>query len=150
MKTRMKKQIYLSLAIGMMTMLSACESRITQHGNSLDPSALEKLNVGSTKQVEVEALFGRPSAQGAFDSGKIYYISQQMEAAPGKKTALLERTIVIFTFDEQKTLESIEFQDETQGRTVFYIDSVTPTPGENFGIIDQILGNLRAPQGTSN
>ena len=141
----MKKPIYLTLAICMMTMLSACESRVTQHGNSLDPTTLDKLNIGSTKQIEVEAMFGRPSTRGAFDSGRIYYISQQMEKVPGRKTALLERTIVIFTFDDKSTLESIEFKDENLGRTVSYIDSVTPTPGQNFGFFEQILGNLRTP-----
>lgn len=142
MKTQMKKPIYFTLAIGMMTMLSACESRITQHGNILDPVVLDKLSIGATKQVEVEALFGKPSTVGAFDSGHIYYISQQMEDAPGKKVELLERTIVIFTFDDNKTLQSIEFQDKSQSRTVFYLDSATPTPGQNLGIIDQILGNI--------
>ena len=146
MKKHMKKPIYLTLAIGMMTILSACESRITQHGNRLDPIALEKLTIGSTKQIEVEALFGKPSTRGAFDSGRIFYIAQQMEDAPGKKTVLLERTIVIFTFDDKKTLQSIEFQDESQGRTVFYLDIATPTPGETYGFFDQILGNLQARQ----
>jgi hypothetical protein len=69
-----------------------------------------------------------------------------MEDAPGKKTALLNRTIVIFAFDDKKTLQSIEFQDESQGRTVFYLDIATPTPGETYGFFDQILGNLQARQ----
>jgi outer membrane protein assembly factor BamE (lipoprotein component of BamABCDE complex) len=146
MKMHMKKQIYLTLAIGMMTMLTACESRITQHGNRLDPITLDKLTIGSTKQIEVEALFGKPSTRGAFNSGRIYYIAQQMEDAPGKKTALLNRTIVIFAFDDKKTLQSIEFQDENQGRTVFFLDSATPTPGETFGFFEQILGNMQTPR----
>ena len=141
----MKKPIYLTLAICVMTILSACESRVTHHGNSLDPTALDKLTIGSTKQIEVEAMFGRPSTRGAFNSGRIYYISQQMEIAPVQKAELLNRVIVIFTFDDNRILESIEFQNENIGRTVFYIDSVTPTPGQNYGFIQQILSNLGTP-----
>jgi outer membrane protein assembly factor BamE (lipoprotein component of BamABCDE complex) len=142
MKTLMKKQINLAFALGLMTMVSACGSQLSQHGNILDPSALEKLEVGSTRQVEIEAIFGKPSARGAFDSGRIYYVSQVMVRAPAQKNVLLERTIVTFAFDDNDVLESILFTNEDDGKTVFFVDSKTPTPGDTFGLFEQILGNV--------
>jgi len=146
MKTRMKKQINFALGIGLMTMVSACGSQLSQHGNSLDPIALERLEIGATRQVEIEAMFGKPSARGAFDSGRIYYISQVMIKAPAQKTTLQERTVVAFTFDDNDVLEAIEFTNQDDGKTVYYVDSTTPTPGDTFGLFEQILGNIgRSP-----
>jgi outer membrane protein assembly factor BamE (lipoprotein component of BamABCDE complex) len=149
MKTLMKKQINFALGLGLMTMVSACGSQLSQHGNSLDPAALERLEIGNTKQIEVEAIFGKPSARGAFDSGRIYYISQVMVKAPAKKIALQERTVVTFSFDDNDVLTSIEFTNEDDGRSVYYVDSTTPTPGDNFGFFEQILSNINRPPGAS-
>lgn len=146
MKTLMKKQINFALGLGLMTMVSACGSQLSQHGNSLDPAALERLEIGTTRQIEIESIFGKPSARGAFDSGRIYYISQVMVKAPAQKIALQERTVVTFSFDENDVLEAIEFTNEDDGKTVYYVDSTTPTPGDTFGLFEQILGNIgRSP-----
>ena len=69
------------------TFLTGCESVVTQHGNILDPIELARIEPGKTRLIEVEALFGKPSATGAFDSGKTYYVSQIMEEKPGAKSS---------------------------------------------------------------
>ena len=136
----MKKRFYSIIALGLM--VAACGSETRLHGNSLDASALDQLQIGSTRRIEVEALFGKPSANGAFDSGRIYYIAQSMIAKPGRKIEMQTRTIVAFAFDESDRLESIRFTDESDGREVFYLDSTTPTPGDTYGIFDQIFSNI--------
>ena len=138
----MKRLLHSILGLGLMVAVAACGSETRLHGNSLDASALDQLQIGSTRRIEVEALFGKPSASGAFDSGRIYYIAQSMIAKPGRKIEMQTRTIVAFAFDETDRLQSIQFTDESDGREVFYVDSATPTPGDTYGLFDQIFNNL--------
>ena len=122
--------------------LTGCSSTIQSHGNQLDPNDLAKIVPGKTRLIEVEALFGRPSAEGAFDSGKIYYITQIMEERPGGKKETIARTIVQFEIDDRGIVDKMEITDETSGKTIYVLDSRTPTPGDNFGFLDQIFRNI--------
>ena len=122
--------------------LTGCSSTILSHGNQLDPADLAKIVPGKTRLIEVEALFGRPSAEGAFDSGKIYYIAQIMEERPGGKKETIARTIVHFEIDDRGIVDSMEITDETSGKTIYTLNARTPTPGDNFGILDQIFRNI--------
>lgn len=122
--------------------LTGCSSKITSHGNQLDPYDLAKVVPGKTRLIEVEALFGRPSAEGAFDSGSIYYIGQVMEEAPGGRKETIARTIVHFKIDDRGIVDSMEITDETSGKIIYTLDARTPTPGDNFGVLDQIFRNI--------
>ena len=123
-------------------LVAGCSSNISSHGNQLDPAALAKVKPGQTRLVEIEALFGRPSARGAFDSGKIYYIAKVMEEKPAGRKETISRTVVAFTYDERNIIQAIDITDETSGRSIYHANAKTPTPGDNYGILDQILRNL--------
>jgi outer membrane protein assembly factor BamE (lipoprotein component of BamABCDE complex) len=135
------------LATGLVALsLTACSSIVSNHGNTLDAVKLSRIEPGKSRLIEVEALFGRPSVAGAFDSGKVYYIAQVMEEAPGGKKTPISRTIVTFTYDDKGIVTALDITDEETGRNVFHIDEKTPTPGDTYGILDQIFSNVsRAP-----
>ena len=120
-----------------------CESRVYTHGNQLDPASLAKVEPGKSRLIEVQALFGRPSATGAFDSGKIYYIAQTMEEEPGGKKLTVSRTLVAFSYDERGVITAIDITDEESGRNIYHRDEKTPTPGDTFGVIEQMFTNVR-------
>jgi len=122
--------------------LVACSSVVTSHGNTLDPVKLARIEPGKSRMIEVEALFGRPSVDGAFDSGKAYYIAQIMEEPPGGKKTPINRTIVSFSFNDKGIVTAVDITDEATGRNVFHIDEKTPTPGDTFGILEQIFSNV--------
>ena len=101
MNTSYPKRIfaYGLTAIALTALVSGgCSSRVYNHGNQLDPLSLSKVEPGKTRLIEVEALFGKPSATGAFDSGKVYYITQIMEEKPGARKETINRTIVAFSY----------------------------------------------------
>lgn len=141
MKKHNPKRLLIATALSAL-IFTGCSSTIESHGNQLDPFDLAKIVPGKTRQIEVEALFGRPSAEGAFDSGSIYYISQIMEEKPGGRKETISRTLVTFKIDERGIVEAMDITDETSGKTVYYLDAKTPTPGDNFGILDQIFRNI--------
>ncbi len=123
-------------------LFAGCSSNVSSHGNQLDPSSLAKIKPGQTRLIEVEALFGRPSARGAFDSGKVYYIAKTMEEKPAGRKETISRTVVAFTYDEKNIIQTIDITDETSGRSIYHASAKTPTPGDNYGIFDQIFRNL--------
>ena len=124
-------------------LLSGCTSVVLSHGNQLNPATLSKVEPGQTRLIELEALFGRPSASGAFDSGKVYYISQIMEEKPGGRKTVIGRTIITFTIDEQGLVDAIDIDDAATGRHIYHLDARTPTPGDNYGVLQQIFSNVR-------
>jgi len=123
--------------------LSACESRISTHGHTIDATELDQIIPGETRRVDLEDIIGLPSFEGAFGSGKIYYVSEVMIAPPGGRKRASTRTIIIVSLDDSETVSGVEVRDETSGNTIAYLDEKTPTPGDTFGVADQLFSTLR-------
>ena len=146
MNTTYPKRIfaYGLTAIALTALVSGgCSSRVYNHGNQLDPLSLSKVEPGKTRLIEVEALFGKPSATGAFDSGKVYYITQIMEEKPGARKETINRTIVAFSYNDTGLITAIDITDEQTGLTIFHRDEKTPTPGNTYGILEQMFRNVQ-------
>lgn len=123
--------------------LAGCEARITSHGQTVDANEVDQIVPGETTRFDLESILGRPSIEGAFGSGKVYYISDVMiEPAAGKKRNS-SRTMFIFTLDKDDIVREIEVRDETSGNVIAHLDDKTPTPGDTFGITEQLFSTLR-------
>ena len=136
--------LYPVIAISMIATLTACESTIRNHGSALDPALLERIEVGETRRIEIETLFGKASAEGAFDSGKIYYIAQTMEEAPLRQNTTIVRTVIAFSFDTQDVLQDITVLDVDNATDVIHLTNQTPTPGDRYGFWEQIFRNIQS------
>jgi outer membrane protein assembly factor BamE (lipoprotein component of BamABCDE complex) len=123
--------------------LSACESKISSHGHAIDEAGLNEIKIGETTRIDLLASLGQPSFEGAFNSGKLYYVSQLMVEPAGGKKETKTRQLFAFTIDENNVVTAVDLIDESNGKTVLHLDEKTPTPGDNFGVIDQIFSNLK-------
>ena len=123
--------------------LAGCESTIAPHGHSIDSIELDQIVPGQTTRADVRAVLGKPSFEGAFDSGKIYYLSEVMIEPPGGRKRLSARTMIVIALDEAGVVTEIEVRDETSGNRIAYLDEKSPTPGDNFGVAEQIFSTLR-------
>ena len=123
--------------------LAGCESTIAPHGHSIDSIELDQIVPGQTTHADVRAVLGKPSFEGAFDSGKIYYLSEVMIEPPGGRKRLSARTMIVIALDEAGVVTEIEVRDETSGNRIAYLDEKSPTPGDNFGVAEQIFSTLR-------
>lgn len=133
-----------SLCIGIVAIaMASCESRISAHGHAVDASELDQIIPGETRLADLEAVLGQPSFEGAFDSGKIYYISEVMIEPPAGRKRASTRTLIVISLDEAKTVSAIEVRDETSGNTIAYLDERSPTPGDTFGVTEQLFSTLR-------
>ena len=135
--------------LGMVLMsLPACESRISTHGHSIDEAELAKIELGKSKKSDLIFILGKPSFDGAFGSGKSYYVSQTMEEPVAGINETTSRTIVMFTIDNDDIIRAVDVLDETSGVSIVHINEKTPTPGNTYGAIDQLFKNLKRRRAT--
>lgn len=139
----MKKISSFILCTLIVCLLGACGSRTQTHGKVIEQANLNTLQLGASTREEVISNLGQPSFEGAFNSGKIYYNNQTMIRAVAGLNETTERTLFIFSFDDNNILQDIEIKDEKNDITIVKIDEKTPTPGENLGVLDQVFANLR-------
>ena len=135
--------------LGMVLMsLAACESRISTHGHTIDEAELAKIELGKSKKSDLIFILGKPSFDGAFGSGKTYYVSQTMEEPVAGINETTSRTIVMFTIDDDDIVRAVDVLDETSGVSIVHINEKTPTPGNTYGAIDQLFKNLKRRRAT--
>jgi outer membrane protein assembly factor BamE (lipoprotein component of BamABCDE complex) len=133
--------LIMSLAI-----FSGCSSKISTHGHTLEKAKLDLLVPGETSLSDILILFGKPSFDGAFGSGKIYYNNQVMETEVAGHSKTVSRTLLILTIDKNEILQNLEIQSIDDDIEVTKLDAKTPTPGDNYGLAEQIFSNIRKPQ----
>ena len=126
-----------------MIVVSACEAITTTHGRLIEPSELEKLELGATTQAETIEILGPPSFEGAFNSGRLYYNNQKMAKRVGGETLTIERELMILIFGSNNKLQGIEIRDKTSDKKIVKLEAKTPTPGATATIVDQMFSNLR-------
>ena len=133
--------LIMSLAI-----FSGCSSKISTHGHTLEKAKLDLLVPGETSLSDILILFGKPSFDGAFGSGKIYYNNQVMETEVAGHSKTVSRTLLILTIDKNEILQNLEIQSIDDDIEVTKLDAKTPTPGDNYGLAEQIFSNVRKLQ----
>ena len=102
--------------------LASCESRISSHGHAVDVVELSQIIPGETRLADLQAVLGQPSFEGAFESGKVYYISEVMVEPPGGRKRASTRTLIVISLDGKDIVTAIEVRDETSGKTIAYLD----------------------------
>ena len=123
--------------------VSGCGDRVGSHGNVINESELEQITIGTTTKADIVQLLGQPSFAGAFDTQKLYYSSQVMLQPVASVKQTQDRVIYIFTLNKNNVLEEIDLVNKNDGLTIAHIDDKTPTPGDTFGILDQVFTNMR-------
>ena len=127
-------------------LLASCAPRLASHGHPIEDFVLESLIPGESRKADILARVGQPSFEGAFGSGKLYYVSQNMITPVGGNKETQKRALYILSFDQNDILQSIDMFDETKGINVVINKEATPTPGDTFGAVEQIFSNLRRRQ----
>lgn len=122
--------------------LSACQSRLNTRGNLLDPERLADIQPGELSRDEVAEILGSPSSITPFGSDTWYYISQRTETFAFFSPKVIERQIVVISFDKDGKVAKVDTLGLEQGRSIDPIKRTTPTHGNKLTVIEQLVGNL--------
>ena len=126
--------------------LGACGDRISSHGHIINENELKQINIGTTTKADILDMLGQPSFDGAFDTQKLYYSSQVMLQPVASAKQTQQRIVYIFTLDDNNIIESIDLINKEDGLQIVHIDDKTPTPGDTFGVLEQVFSNLKRRQ----
>lgn len=137
--------LFFAVSVGL-SAVGGCGDRISSHGHIINKNKLKQVSIGTTTRADVLDMLGKPSFKGAFTTQKLYYSSQVMLQPVASTKQTQTRAIYIFTFNDEKILQSIDLVNQDDGLRVAHIDDKTPTPGDTFGILEQIFSNLRRQQ----
>ena len=122
--------------------LSACEGRVNTRGNLLDPERVADIRPGELSRDEVAEILGSPSSITPFGSDTWYYISQRTETFAFFAPKVIERQIVVISFNKDGKVAKVDTLGLDQGQTINPIERTTPTHGNKMTVIEQLVGNL--------
>ena len=134
--------------------LSGCTERAAVRGNLIDDEDLSQIRPGELTEDTVRDILGTPSTRrallGAEEGETWMYIGEQTSQRSYRDAKVLERQILVLHFDPNGFLYDSELLDLSAAREVIPRARTTPTPGRQFTVWQQFLGNVgrfNTPQG---
>ena len=140
-----KKLIYLRVVIVILLggLVISCTTNIQNYGYLPSKSELETLVIGKDTEQTVSKKIGLPATAGL--EGSYYYVRSIFNAPGFKSAQLVDRTVVVLSFDKLRKLKNIETFNLDNGSLVRLDYRVTETGMNNKNILQQLLGSISGP-----
>ncbi len=119
-----------------------CTSEVNLRGNAPEAEQIALIQPGAQSREQVIQLLGSPTTVGTFDKNVIYYISQRTRTVTFHAPEVLSRQVVEIEFDKNDRVAAVKTYDLKDGKKIKVVERTTPTPGRQFSVIQQLLGNL--------
>ena len=103
---------------GLVLALGACEQTVNVRGNMPLEEDLARLNPGVHTRNDVAALLGSPSTVSTFQDSKWYYIGQKTTEFAFFAPEVLERKVVVVSFDDGGTLAETQTLSLADGKEI--------------------------------
>jgi outer membrane protein assembly factor BamE (lipoprotein component of BamABCDE complex) len=140
---RGRPTIRVSLLAGFLALgLGACAEDIRVRGNIPDSAVVARINPGIHTRGDIESLLGSPSTVSTFQDSKWYYIGQKSTQFAFFKPEVLERKVLVVSFDKSGFVETTRTYDLADGHSIDPVDRITPTEGRDYTLMQQLIGNF--------
>lgn len=135
---------FLCLLVSLMLLLlalSACTPQLATRGNLVSDDLLHEIKPGIDTRDDVAGKIGSPTTIAPFDENTWYYMGQRTEKKGILDPALTKERVVIVRFTPEGVVDRVA---ERQGgrEEIPIVQRTTPTSGNDFTFIQQMLGNL--------
>ena len=125
----------------------SCTTNIKNHGYIPSKSDLDTLVIGKDNKESVSKKIGLPATAGL--EGSFYYVRSTFNEPGFRSAQLIDRRVVLLSFDKRNLLRNIE-TFSVDKKTVVRLDyRVTETGLENKNILQQIIGSISGPSASS-
>ena len=125
----------------------SCTTNIKNHGYIPSKSDLDTLVIGKDNKESVSKKIGLPATAGL--EGSFYYVRSTFNAPGFRSAQLIDRTVVLLSFDKRNFLRNIETFSVDKKNVVRLDYRVTETGLENKNILQQIIGSISGPSASS-
>jgi outer membrane protein assembly factor BamE (lipoprotein component of BamABCDE complex) len=122
--------------------VSGCTAQYRDHGYIPDEVDLEQVVVGVDNRSTVQEVLGSPFGSGVMEDGAIFYISTRVKHYAFYEPKVVEREMLVVTFDDEDQVENIEKFGLEDGRVITLSRRVTEAPVKGPKFLKQVLGNL--------
>lgn len=122
--------------------LGACGQAIQVRGNIPDATVLSKIDPGVHSRLDVARLLGSPSTVSTFQDSKWYYIGQKTTEFAFFAPEVLERKVVVVSFDDTGVVTETKTYTLADGQDIEPVGRVTPTEGRELSLFQQLFGNI--------
>ncbi len=136
----MKQTFILSLIAGFL--LTGCTPMVANRGNLLEDYQMKELAPGVDGRDEVVRKIGSPTTVAPFDDNTWYYMGQKTSKTGILDAKITEERIVIVTFDPVDGLVDRVVERKEGREDIPLVQRKTPTTGNEFTVIQQMMGNL--------
>jgi len=131
----------------LISLFISCTTNIKNYGYTPAKSDLDTLIIGKDSRESVIRKVGHPTTTGL--EGSFYYVRSTFTAAGIRSARLIDRTVVLFTFDKRNLLKNIETFSVKKEKVVRLDYRVTETGLQNKNIFQQIIGSISGPSASS-
>ena len=144
--TRKYKFKTIAACVVCLPLIAGCvEQKVINNGAVITQDQLDLIPIGSSQDQVILAL-GSPSTTGQFGNEVYYYISQKRaKTYEYEKLKLIDQKVLSVYFDEDQTVNRIANYGVQDGRVFDFITRTTPTSGEEFTFLKQILTGRASP-----
>jgi len=144
-----KKLIYLrvSVVILLTSFVLSCTSNIKNHGYIPSKLELDALVIGKDTKKSVGEKVGLPATAGL--EGSYYYVRSKLNALGFQSDQIIDRTVVVLSFDKRGKLKNIETFNVDNENFVRLDYRVTETGLDDKNILQQIIGSIGGPSASS-
>jgi outer membrane protein assembly factor BamE (lipoprotein component of BamABCDE complex) len=133
---------YFSLGLSII-MLSGCLPPIVNNRGHVDNfSRFKQLKAGETTRQQVQELLGTPSITNNFGAETWYYVQNRKEAIAFLDPEITKQKVTRIVFNADGVIEKLERYDAKDSKDINLVKDVTPTEGQELGVVEQILGNV--------
>ena len=123
-------------------LLPACGNNVQVHGNLPDPELVAELQPGADRREDVAELLGSPSTVSTFEDSRWYYIGQKTSQFAFMRPEVLERSILVVSFDGAGRVDRTRTYTLEDGRDIDPVSRITATEGRDLTVLQQLLGNI--------
>ncbi|OSP54919.1 outer membrane protein assembly factor BamE [Pseudoruegeria sp. SK021] len=134
----------LGLVIGM-SVLSACNPTIDNHGYVPPPSELAKVVVGTDTRETVVEKIGAPINTGFDNNNAWYYVSSRRQNRGILPPKEIERQVLAIDFADAGQVTDIRRYGIEHGQLVVLTGRTTNPPVRDIGFLRSIFGNIGTP-----
>lgn len=135
-------------AIALALAMTACNVPTDPRGNLPTEAQLKEITAGVTDKASVTRILGSPSSVAPFDNDTWYYISQKTKEVAFFRPELLDQEVVAVEFDKG-LVRDVRFRRMNDRVAVVPNPNITPAPGREFTVWEQLLGNFGRFSGAS-
>ena len=129
-------------AIGLASvLLTGCAAQYNTHGHLFTKEDLSRVRVGMSKD-QVKLVLGSPDTKSSVGGDAYYYISSKTRQIAFMAPKTIERKIVAVYFNDMGMATRVAHYGLQDGRVFDFVSGKTPSQGREYGLLEQLLGNL--------